>query len=92
MKSWHPAYTFQGQQAHLVAQNARQLGNVIKKNYPALASSNQTTLNLCQDGTSTDEILSCIWSEITNTINDPSYAEKTTDTRTLMNVSHNRSL
>lgn len=90
MISRHPAYTFQEQQAHLIAQNARQLGNVIKKTYSTLATSNETKLISCQDATSIDEILSCIWSEITKIINDPSYDEKAKDMRTLTSVRHDQ--
>lgn len=91
MKSWRPAYIFREQQARLIAQNARQLSSVIKKNYPAATTRGQTKLNFCQDGTSTEEVLTCIWSGITNTISDPNFADNQNDTQKLMNVSHTRS-
>lgn len=70
-----------------MAGNARQLGNIIKKTYPTLATSTQTKLFPCQEGKSTDEILSCIRSEITKMIKGPSYGENAKEMEVLANVS-----
>jgi hypothetical protein len=87
MKSELAANTQQAQQYRLIARNARQVGNVIKGNYPTAAIINETKPDSCHGRGSADEILSCVWSEMTKVINDTSHGEDANEIQALAGVS-----
>lgn len=75
------------QQDHLVARNAQQLGNVIKRTYRAVAVNNDTNSVSCLDEKSADESLSCISTEITRILGVQGREEHAYKIRQLTKVS-----
>ena len=60
---------------HLMQQNARQILDIVRGTFPALAFDATTNDNGCASLKSEGEVLDCLWSRATKSLDSPDYVD-----------------